>query len=99
MKYDTKTDDRYDDCDRHHICPIHSSVKDVMCETNDNPNLEVLTITIYDHGNHKIYVYDKNNEKCLMNKKCDWYDQYDLSIENQREDYMTFNEPEDFVQK
>ena len=93
MKYDTKTDDRYDDCDRHHICPIHSSVKDVMCETNDNPNLEVLTITIYDHGNHKIYVYDKNNEKCLMNKKCDWYDLYDLSIENQR---MT---PEDYVQK
>jgi len=86
MKYDTKTDD----CDRHHICSIHHSVKDVMCEIDNNPYFEVLTITIYNNGNDKIYVYDKNNEKCFMNKKCDLVIQETLSIENQRmnqEDY------------
>ncbi len=91
MKTDTKTDVG--------ICSIHNSVKEVMSDIDDSPNLEVLTITIYNNETDKIYVYDKNNEKCFMNKRCDWVTQYEVSIGNQREDYMTINEPEDFVQK
>ena len=80
------------------ICSIHNSVKELMSDIDDREYLEVLTITFYNNETDKIYIYDKTNEKCFMNKRCDWVTQYELSIENQYMDFILSNEPEDFFQ-